>query len=836
LRDRRSTTTTVETTATGSQITAGGSITADAGGNLNIIGSNLAAGGTVGLKATGDVTIAEAVDTSTTDYKYKKKGGLFGGGKQTTSHTETQTAVGSSISGGKGVSITSGGDTVVSASKVTAGDAGADKANIDVTTGGDLIIASGKDIVATEMQSSSKGLLSKKSSRSASYDEATVGSELSASGNVTLKADGNSVIAGSHVTAGGSLGVEADSVSVIGAEEQHQFESSKKKSGLFAGSGDGFISLWGKEQKDKSRASELNVASALTAGTDITLAARENDINVIGSTIKAEQDITLDAARDVNITPGAESSSASEQEKRSGFGIAFSSGNGGASIGIGYGSATDKTAQSSSTNAVSTLSAGRDLTITAGRDANLQAAQTEAGRDANVLAERDVNLLSAQDVSNYTEMHKQLFAGVSLNVSSGVVSAGQGIASAVSDLGGANGKYALAPAALAGYQTYNALTGINTDALKNIQGLTDWAGLQKSGLGSVSLTVGFNASKTEQNASASVPVVTTIEAGRSVTVAAQSGDITGRGVQIAAGSPEYPQDGDVTLSAGGNIDLSSAEETSSSSSSSQSTSAAIGVDLASGGLTGNASYGKGTEQASGVTQINSHVTASGNVTTTSGGDTTLAGAVISGDRVTMAVGGDLNIISRQDTATYDEKTLSTGIGFTPKSGLSGGVQKGRTEGDYANVGEQSGIIAGSGGYHVTVGDNVALIGGVIGSTADPANSDLTARSLTWSNIENRSEASTSSYGIALTPSGIPVPVVGQPAQEEDHGVARATLSPGQLTLTNQTQDLASLNTDLSKANNTVEPFDIDELRARHREPLHRDAIPQCSLPRAPGSR
>ncbi|MBB3661004.1 filamentous hemagglutinin [Rhizobium sp. BK650] len=812
-RDRRSKTTTIETTATGSKITAGGSITAEAGGNLNVVGSNLSAAGTVGLKATGDVTIAEAVETTTTDYSYKKKGGLFGGGKKTTSHTETQTVVGSSVRGGKGVAITSGGDTVVSASKLAAGDE-AKKANIDVTTGGDLLIASGRQTTEIDQSSSSKGFLSKKSSKLHSYDETTVASELSASGNINLKAGDNAVIAGSKVTAGGSLGVEGDSVSVIGAEEQHEFESSKKKSGLFAGSGGGFISLWGNEQKDKSQASEFNVASVLTAGTDVTLKARESDVNIIGSSINAKQDIALDAARDVNITPGAESSSASEEEKRSGFGIAFSSGNGGASIGIGYGSATDKTAQSSSTNAVSTLSAGRDVTITAGRDANLQAAQTEAGRDANILAGRDINLLSAQDVSNYSEMHKQLFAGISLNVSSGLVSAGQGIASAVSDLGGANGDYALAPAALAGYQTYKALTGINTDALRNIQGVTDWAGLQQSGLGSASLTVGFNASKSEQSASVGVPVVTSIEAGRSVTVAAQSGDITGRGVQIAAGSPEYLQGGNVLLSAGGNIDLESAEATSSSSSSSQSTGAAIGVDLASGGLTGNASYGKGTEQARGVTQINSHVIGSGNVTTASGGDTTLAGAVISGNRVTTVVGGDLNIISRQDTATYDEKTIGAGIGFAPGSGLSGGAQKGRTEGEYANVGEQSGIIAGSGGYHVTVGDNVDLVGGVIGSTAAPANNDLTANSLTWSNIENRSEASTSSYGIGLSPGGIPVPVVGQPAQEEDHGVARATLSPGQLTLTNQTQDLASLNADLSKANTQAEAFDIDRLKAK----------------------
>ncbi|WP_425503823.1 hemagglutinin repeat-containing protein [Rhizobium metallidurans] len=93
---------------------------------------------------------------------------------------------------------------------------------------------------------------------------------------------------------------------------------------------------------------------------------------------------------------------------------------------------------------------------------------------------------------------------------------------------------------------------------EQIQGATDWAGIKKSGLGSASLIVGFNASKTERSASTGIPVVTSIEAGRSVAVAAQSGDITGRGVQMAAGSPEFAQGGDVLLSAGGNIDLRSA--------------------------------------------------------------------------------------------------------------------------------------------------------------------------------------------------------------------------------------------------------------------------------------
>ncbi|MDR5011738.1 hemagglutinin repeat-containing protein [Agrobacterium fabacearum] len=798
LRDKRSSTTVVRTTSQGSEITAGGSVSANAGGNLNVIGSTIAADGTVGLKATGDVTIAEAVDTTTIDYAYKKKGGLFGGSKQTTSHTETQTVVGSSVSGGKGVSIVSGGDTVLSASTVTAGDE-TNKADINVSAGGDLLIASGKNTAEFEQSSSSKGFLSKKSSTQYNYDEATVGSELSASGNIKLDAGGNTVIAGSTIAAGDAISVAGDSVSVIGAEEQHALESSSKKSGLFAGSGGGFLSLWGKEQKEKSQSSTLNVGSALTAGTDITLTARENDVNVIGSSIMAGRDINLSAERDVNVTPGAESAASAVSEKRSGFGLSFSSGSGSASVGIGYGKSVDQTSQSSETNARSTLSAGRDLLISAGRDANLQAAEVSAERDVTILAEHNVNLLSAQDKSNYEHMHEEMFAGVSLSVSSGLASAAGSLANAAGKLGGPNGAYALAPAALAAYRV--------KDILKQIDG-----GSQP--LASASLSVGFTYQKSSATLSTLTPVVTTIEAGDSVSIVANSGDLTGRGVQIAAGSQSDPASGNVLLMAGGSILLESAQSASSSSSRSQSANASIGVNLTNGGLSGGVAAGSGKQDANSVTHLNTHVMGTGNVTLASGNDTTLAGAVVSGERVTAAVGGDLNIVSRQDTMIYDEKTAGGGLNLSTAGKVSGGVQKSNVEGNYANVSEQSGIIAGSGGYNVRVGGNVDLAGGVIGSTADPAENTLSANSLTWSDIGNRSEASSSSLGISLTPGGIPVPVVGQPAKEEDQGVARATLTPGQLTLTNQTQDLAALNTDLSNANTTADPFDIERLKAK----------------------
>lgn len=815
LRDKRSSTTVVRTTSQGSEITAGGSISANAGGNLNVIGSTIAADGTVGVKATGDVTIVEAVDTTTIDYAYKKKGGLFGGKKQTTSHTETQTVVGSSVSGGNGVSIVSGRDTVVSASDVTAGDE-TNKADINVSAGGDLLIASGKNTAEFEENSSSKGFLSKKSSTQYNYDETTVSSELSASGNIKLDAGGNAVIAGSNVTAGDAISVAGDSVAIIGAEEQHALESSSKKSGLFAGSGGGFLSLWGKEQREKSQSSSLNVGSALTAGTDVTLTARENDVNVIGSSIAAGQDITLDAARDVSITPGAESASSQEKEKRSGFGIQVKSGNGSASIGVGYGKSVDQTSQSSETNAKSILFAGRDLTISAGRDANVQAARVSAERDVAILAERNVNLLSAQDKSNYESVHEELFAGVTLSVSTSLVSAVDSVSNAAHKLTTINDGYSAANAAFASLKAYDAL-----DTVVN------------GNVASASLTAGFTYTKDKAAGTGSVPVLTEINAGRSVTIEAASGDITGHGVQISAGYDAYglPVDsaddkaGNITLSAGNDITLKSAEATRSSSSSSTSAGASIGigggVSLSGGvgvGLTGGASASTAKANANGTTQVKSHVSGTGDIVIQSGNNTTLAGALVAGETVTADIGGDLTIVSVPDTGETTNKSTSGGFSLGGGKSLISGIQIGGGAGSGSTnwVSEQSGLVSAD-TMNVTVGGNTHLGAGKIVS----GSGDLTldTGTLTHENFEGQKqyEGFSANLGLDLTGGkGTDVNPVGNSTLEGSYQLddtrqsVRATVGPGDIVVRNpdqqaalehdgETNPLSELNRDPGKA-------------------------------------
>ena len=88
---------------------------------------------------------------------------------------------------------------------------------------------------------------------------------------------------------------------------------------------------------------------------------------------------------------------------------------------------------------------------------------------------------------------------------------------------------------------------------------------------------------------------------------------------------------------------------------------------------------------------------------------------------------------------------------------------------------------------------------------------------------NRSRASATSIGLSFngktegdTGLGLPAPQVGVPVQQSSSGVARATLSPGSLSLRNQQQDLSGLNTDPAQADTQARPFDIERLKARQR--------------------
>ncbi|EJC85478.1 hypothetical protein Rleg4DRAFT_7363 [Rhizobium leguminosarum bv. trifolii WSM2297] len=805
----------------GSGISAGGDLSVTAGSgsgdhDLNIVGSKLAADGKLALKADGDVTIAEATDTATLDTKLSIKGGFLGKSEKTTTHLETTTAVGSAISGGGGVDITSGTDTVISASKIEAGKAdGTDPADLNITTKGDLIIASGMDTSAKDDKGSRSGFLSKGSSNHKSYDETTVGSQLSASGDINLDAGKAAVIAGSKVDADGSINVAADSVSIIGAQETHEFEEQRKKSGFGVGGGGGFISIYGSQQNKGAQASTLNVGSALSAGTDVNLTARATDLNIMGSSVDAERDINLSAKRDVNITPGAESFSQSEQEKKSGFGISFGSSGGGFSVGIGAQTSKDNSAQQSDTNAASTLSAGRDLNISAGNNLNLQAAGASAERDVILFATKDINLLSAADKTNYEEIHEKTFAGVTLSVSSQLGSAAQSIMNSAERLTGDTRVNAVTNTTIAALGFYQGYKGLK----EAYQQLTS-ADPKAEGLNfSISLSAGVNHQENSSSSSSSTPVVTDIRAGRSTTLKAQDGSITSDGAQIAAGYDKFglptisddPLAGDIVLLAqNGNINLNAATGTSETSSQNSSYSFGVGVGWKCGtkvgcgtpGVNVTGSYGKGNDGTTGLTYYNSHVNGTGDVTILTN-DLTLRGATVTGNSVTAAV-RNLTVESLVDTATAEARQLNLS-GSIGSDGFSASGSTQKATGDAAVVAEQSGIHAGSAGLELIVDKKTTLVGGLLTGQAPAELNHLETGTLDVADIDTHSRWKADTYGASIGSGGLSLASVkdGESATGKAYSAVGGNID---ITITDpehQTQDIGTIRRDTDNTNTSL---------------------------------
>ncbi|PST17643.1 hypothetical protein C7U61_18650 [Rhizobium sp. JAB6] len=802
----------------------GSSITSDSGsvvvqaynGDISVVGSDInSKSGSANLFANGDVTVGEAIDSASSSSS---------SGKTKRSETTT-TANGSSISGQGGINIGSkSGDVTISASQVVAGDA-SHKTDANISAAGNIVVASGKDTDETISDSKKSGFLSSSKTHTHTYDEDTVGSSISASGNVTINAGGESVISGSSVAAGGNLALSGSTVTVMGAEEEHESDKQVKKSGIGVGSGGGFISIYGSKDSKSSQSSTDNIGSVLSSGGTTSITSTQGDVNIFGSSSHSGAGTVISSARDVNIAPGAEEQSSSSETKRSGFGINFSSGDGSLSIGIGVAKSEEKRSKDANINAVTTLDSDGSITIAANRNINDQSGKILAAGSIGLIAGDNVNMLSNNDVTNASEMQKKSFAGVSLTVQSSLISAGQQAMQAGSLLSGDNGIYGIAPAVLAGVKGYQAITS----TMDAINAAPDPKTGLKPAVAGISLTAGYSFSESSQQSTTSIPVPPEIR-GSSVSIIAQSGDVVGRGVQISAGmgkdgkAPALssdPDNGSVLISAAGNVDLESVQATNDSKSSSKSGSVSVGIgasidangNIFNAGPTANAAYGSGKQVASSVTQINTNVSGTNTVTVVSDDTLTLAGGVLSGKTVNAIAANGIVIESRQDTASYDEKSKSAQLGIS-SGGISGGYNQGTITGDYANVSQQSGIFAGSGGYHVNTDGTIDLRGGFIGSTAAAANNNLNANQILYSDIGNSMSASSSSYGFSLIGGGIPVPVVGQPAKQSDSGATLATITPGNWNLTGQSQDLSGLNTDASKANKTVDPFDIDKLKAQ----------------------
>jgi len=105
--------------------------------------------------------------------------------------------------------------------------------------------------------------------------------------------------------------------------------------------------------------------------------------------------------------------------------------------------------------------------------------------------------------------------------------------------------------------------------------------------------------------------------------------------------------------------------------------------------------------------------------TTINNNAALKVATATANTINTDVGGKLAIESLQDTSQFDSVQTNAGVRVQVAIGnawsASGNLSQQKGSGTYADVGQQSGLLAGDGGYHVKA-DTIDLKGDAIAST------------------------------------------------------------------------------------------------------------------------
>ncbi|SIO44100.1 hemagglutinin repeat-containing protein [Paraburkholderia phenazinium] len=802
-------------------IASTGDLMVSAGHDLSVDGANIAAGGNAQITAGHDIT----VDTvqSTTDQSVDKNANHHWEATGTTNETSAISAVGS-------LAMQSGNDSTFKGAQVTAGT------GLSVIAGGNLTAAtvtntSQYDNVATDDKT--------RQEVDHTYGQQVVGFNLSAGGNATLaavnavaggnsRADGagNVTLTGSTVTAGidrsqvangaGALTIAGNGNVTIneGREEHDSATAVQSKRGSFVSG----------STTDTSQNTQSNVGVASTLSGDSVNVHAGKDLTVQGSNVVGTNDVNLAALGNVDITTSQDRTSSASSYDKHESGLLS---NGGLSVTIGSRSLSQTDQSSAVTNNASVVgSSSGNVTISAGKDATLTGSEIVAGQDVGITAQ-NVTVNAAYDTYQDKQTQQEKQAGLSVGLGGGVLQTAQMMASDVNS-GVQSGDSRLAAvqglaAAEAAYQNKGQIANA-ASALANGSGIASASGVQ------LQISVGSSQSNSSSSTSATTARGSSIIGNGNVSITATG--VPDANGNTQAGTGDIAMTGatvmgkNVALSANNDITLQSAHSTEqdTSSNSSSGFSAGVGIGVSSKGGAGisvsaSVSEAGGHGNGSSVTQDNTTLSAGNMLSMHSGRDATLDGAQASGTTVNVDVGRNLTMTSEQDTSTYanSQHSVSGGLSYTfGAGGFSGdlSVSKTNINSNYASVNQQTGLVAGDGGFHVSVGNNTQLNGAEIASTALAQDNTLSTGTFGYSNIQNTMSYSGSTEGIALSssPTGSSQSLMGGPQMTQtganSSGTTYAAVSPGTITVrsdqANGTDSTAGLSRDTTNANQTVQ--------------------------------
>ncbi|WGE55454.1 hemagglutinin repeat-containing protein [Actinobacillus equuli subsp. equuli] len=571
-----------------------------------------------------------------------------------------------------------------------------------------------------------------------------VGSIFSSKEGVSLRGQKGVTLRQAIVSSDGSdifIGSKGDVRLEVG-EQSEQLASSSK------GSTKGWFSKTTETRRHHHDTTEA-VGSEID-GKSVTLYSQAGKVYVHGSTVVADKKLDINSKTGVNITSATNTYYVEDEHIKTKSGLMGVKGGLGFTLGKKKEQLeTDNFQERAVSSRVGSLS-GNTMIHTDGHYQQKGSVVTSGKGNVDISAQSaEITAARSDYKSNYKYTLEQ--KGVTATLTGAIASAIQAVDSTLKSakaLGSSKN------------DRINALGAVNAgfEAMRTaeqVQGIVKAAseGSATGGAVGVSVTYGQQKSEQTQHSKGNTAEKSQVNAGGKVNILT-----TGKGEQsdiTIAGSDVSGQAG-THLKADGKVNIEAIDENHLERSKNKLSgfSAGVGIQFGDGITAGVAAggnvakgYGNGESQAWVASQVGSQ---DSKTTIESGRDANIIGSQVQGKRVEVTA-DNLNIESLQDTAKYKGKQERISGQVTVGYGVSvgGSYGKSKINSDYASVKTQAGISAGDEGYDVNINNKVKLTGSAILSSAEKEKNSLSARTFSFTDIINHSDATASSSGFGM---------------------------------------------------------------------------------------